>query len=143
MAIEAAERMAVEVKLLKDDFQDERDDLEGQKREILADLAALEERYLNRESRSEDLARIQELEQEMVDKDVLVAKTKEEMLYFKVSSNPHPHPHPHPHPNPAITNIIEILILTPHLGPNPISSVRCSIAKTITTRNSAPRPTSA
>ena len=82
-AIEAAETMAMEVKMLKDDFQEERDELEEQKREILADLQALEEKYLNRDSRPEDLVRIAELETEMVDKDALVAKTREEMLYFK------------------------------------------------------------
>jgi hypothetical protein len=82
-AMEAAETMAIEVKMLKDDFQEERDELEEQKREILADLQALEEKYLNRDARPEDLARIAELETEMVDKDALVAKTREEMLYFK------------------------------------------------------------
>ena len=40
-------------------------------------------RWQNRESRPEDLARIAQLEREMVEKDELVARTREEMLYFK------------------------------------------------------------
>ena len=43
----------------------------------------MNDKYLNRESRPEDIARIQQLEQEMVDKDHLVKKTKDEMMYFK------------------------------------------------------------
>ena len=73
----------METRLLKDDFEEEKEALEGRITEILQDLAALEERYMKRESRPEDIARIKELELEMVDKDALVAKTKEEMLYFK------------------------------------------------------------
>jgi len=82
-AIEAAERMGLEIKLLKDDFAEERHELEEQKREILKDLAALEERYMNRDSRPEDIERISQLEREAIEKDQLVEKTKEEMLYFK------------------------------------------------------------
>ena len=48
-----------------------------------SEIEALHERYAARESRPEDLQRIAVLEREMVDKDALVKKTKEEMVYFK------------------------------------------------------------
>ena len=57
--------------------------LKGEIGGLRAEIEGLEERYLARESREEDIARIQELEREMVEKDALVKKTKEEMVYFK------------------------------------------------------------
>lgn len=47
------------------------------------DFMALQERWETRESRPEDLEKIRHLEEEMVDKDKLVKKTMEEMIYFK------------------------------------------------------------
>jgi hypothetical protein len=52
-------------------------------RQLQRVLSELEIRYRNRESRPEDVERIRELEAEMIDKDHLVQKTKEEMMYFK------------------------------------------------------------
>jgi len=48
-----------------------------------SDIETLNERWLARESRPEDLERIEQLELELVEKDALVKKTKEEMIYFK------------------------------------------------------------
>ena len=50
---------------------------------LLSDIENLQERWLARESRPEDVEKIQSLEQELVEKDALVKKTKEEMVYFK------------------------------------------------------------
>ena len=43
----------------------------------------LEIKYKERPSRSDDINRIRQLENEIIDKDELVIKTREEMLYFK------------------------------------------------------------
>lgn len=61
---------------LRTSMQQEYDILES-------DFLALQERWETRESRPEDLERIRQLEEEMVDKDKLVKKTMEEMVYFK------------------------------------------------------------
>ena len=47
-------------------------------------LSELEERYLNRESRPEDLELISKLEKEVTDCRELVAQKEEEMKYFKL-----------------------------------------------------------
>ena len=51
--------------------------------EAKGDLEAMHERWLARESRPEDLEKIMEMGREMAEKDALVKKTKEEMVYFK------------------------------------------------------------
>merc|ERR1711871_375807 len=55
----------------------------AEKEFLMKQLSELNEKYLNRESRPEDIERIRALEQEMIDKDHLVKKTKDEMMYFK------------------------------------------------------------
>jgi chromosome segregation ATPase len=57
--------------------------LNGEIAGLKGELEAMHERYLARESRPEDVERIQQLEREAVEKDALVKKTKEEMIYFK------------------------------------------------------------
>ncbi len=65
----------------------EASDMKGQYeeriREIVKEYKNLEMKYLNRESRPEDLARIDQLTQECIEKEELVKKINEEMLYFK------------------------------------------------------------
>ena len=67
-----------------------RDEWAGEKRALLEEqdglvtrIEEMEDRWARRESRPEDLERIAVLEKEMVDKDALVKKTREEMIYFK------------------------------------------------------------
>ena len=50
---------------------------------LKSEMEQMHERWLARESRPEDIERIQTLEREMVEKDALVQKTREEMSYFK------------------------------------------------------------
>eukprot|EP00605_Chrysophyceae_sp_TOSAG23-4_P001977 GSChrysophyteH1.ASY1.ANO1.2191.1 assembled CDS len=79
----AQDSFQADMRLLKVEFAEDRSiyerSLEDAKREYLA----LEEKYQNRESRPDDLARIQQLEYEMVEKDELVKTTRDEMLYLK------------------------------------------------------------
>ena len=56
---------------------------EDRMRVCVSDIEALEARLKNRESRGEDLDRIRDMELELIEKDRIVQKTKEEMLYFK------------------------------------------------------------
>ena len=81
--LDSEARAKQEVQILTDDFDGQKENMEAEKQYLLKELAALNDKYLNRESRPEDIARIQQLEQEMVDKDHLVKKTKDEMMYFK------------------------------------------------------------
>ena len=57
--------------------------LNGEIDALKSEIETMQERWLARESRPEDIERIQELEREMIDKDALVKKTREEMAYFK------------------------------------------------------------
>jgi len=68
-------------------IQEESSDLQGSLEMKISclhgEIEALEARYLARESRPEDVARIRELSQELRKKEALVAKHREEMAYFK------------------------------------------------------------
>mmetsp|Transcript_9508 Transcript_9508/g.19347 ORF Transcript_9508/g.19347 Transcript_9508/m.19347 type:complete len:1073 (-) Transcript_9508:33-3251(-) len=55
----------------------------GEISSLQSDIETLNERWLARESRPEDLERIEHLERELIEKDTLVKKTREEMVYFK------------------------------------------------------------
>ena len=81
--IEVMERANADINILKGEHVQVRAQYEERIQEITSQFRALEKRYLNRESREEDLARIQQLQQEMVEKDELVLRTREEMQYFK------------------------------------------------------------
>lgn len=81
--MEAMERAAADTRLLKDEFSEDRRRFDERLVEAQLELEAMDLRYRNRESRQDDLSRIAALEQELVDKDELVAKTREEMMYFK------------------------------------------------------------
>lgn len=77
------ERSDAETKLLKSEFAEDRERFEAALEQAADEYKILEDRYELRESRPEDLARIAQLEQEAVEKDELVKKTREEMAYFK------------------------------------------------------------
>jgi hypothetical protein len=77
------ERGAADIRAARSEHAEERSRYEDKLRDAGKAYKILEDKYRNRESRPEDVARISQLEKEMVDKDELVAKTKEEMLYFK------------------------------------------------------------
>ena len=65
------ERAALDTKLLKAEFNEDRLRYDERLKEIQKEMSVLEQRYRNRESRPEDLARIEQLEQEMIAKDEL------------------------------------------------------------------------
>jgi len=81
--LEVMERASTDMSLLRNEHVEVRNQYEDRITGMTTEFRALEKRYLNRESREEDLARIQQLMQEMVEKDELVLRTKEEMMYFK------------------------------------------------------------
>lgn len=81
--LEVMGRNELDLKLLKQEHNDKFNQYNDHIRELQREYKILEERYRNRESRSEDLQKIKELENEIVMKDDLVQKTKEEMMYFK------------------------------------------------------------
>ena len=72
-----------EITALTDQFKENKSNLETEKKFLMKEVVQWRERYNSRESRPEDLERVRELETEMVDKDHLVKKTKDEMMYFK------------------------------------------------------------
>lgn len=80
---EAADRSAQEMRELRNEHMGERARLEEVIRALKDDLKIAGARYDARESRQEDLDMIQRLQEEMIEKDRLVAQTREEMLYFK------------------------------------------------------------
>lgn len=80
---ETSDRAASELKATKETHREEKTRLDDRVKSLQTDLSAMEQKYRDRESRSEDIARIRALEKDLVDKDELVQKTKEEMLYFK------------------------------------------------------------
>jgi hypothetical protein len=80
---EAADRSAQEARELRNEHAGEKSRLEEVIRSLKDDLKIAGARYDARESRQEDLDMIQRLQEEMVEKDRLVAQTREEMLYFK------------------------------------------------------------
>jgi hypothetical protein len=82
-AIEVAQKAANDLQHTKHEFREAMHQQEERIKELEDDLEEMHLRYKNRESRQEDLRMIEELERQMVDKDLLVEKTKEEMMYFK------------------------------------------------------------
>ena len=83
LAIEITQKAANDIQTVKQEFRQAMHQQEERIKELEEDLDEMHLRYQNRESRQEDLRIIEELERQMVDKDRLVEKTKEEMLYFK------------------------------------------------------------
>jgi hypothetical protein len=81
--IKAMERHDFEVKGMKNEQLEQKQIFDERLREAVKEYKILDEKYRNRESRPEDIMRIQQLEQEMILKDELVAKSKEELMYFK------------------------------------------------------------
>lgn len=81
--MESEDRARGEIKALSDDFNVQKHILNEDKENLLQELATMQLKWQNRESRPEDIERIRELETEMVDKDHLVKKTRDEMMYFK------------------------------------------------------------
>lgn len=77
------EKFQQEIKDIKNENRLEIIQLDNKLKLLQNDYDNLQTRYRNRESRSEDLQRIQQLEEEMISKDRLVEQTKQEMLYFK------------------------------------------------------------
>ncbi len=81
--LEVMERASADMSILRNEHIEVRNQYEDRLNDMTAEFRALEKRYHNRESREEDIARIQQLMNEMVEKDELVLRTKEEMMYFK------------------------------------------------------------
>jgi hypothetical protein len=81
--MEQQDRFEADMRLIKMEFAEDRDRYERSLQDAQLEYSALEEKYQNRESRPDDLARIQQLEYEMVEKDELVKSTRDEMLYLK------------------------------------------------------------
>lgn len=80
---EAAEKASCVEADLKAAFREACLTYEGQLEVSRSTLEALDIRWRKRESRPEDIRRIHLLETECAGKDELVAKTREEMIYFK------------------------------------------------------------
>ena len=78
------EENAEQTRELNDEFVKARAIMEEQYAELQARFTSLEERFLNRESRPEDVERIRFLEAEMIKKNKEVKRVKEEMKYFKL-----------------------------------------------------------
>ncbi|KAJ1421006.1 hypothetical protein B484DRAFT_481233 [Ochromonadaceae sp. CCMP2298] len=81
--MEVLERSNVDISILKSEHLEVRGQYEVRISEVLGSYKTLERKYLDRESREADLGRILALEGEMVAKDELVVRTREEMQYFK------------------------------------------------------------
>ena len=79
----AAERASSSEADMKAAFKEECLKYESHLEISRSSLEALDIRWRNRESRPEDVRRIRLLESECASKDDLVAKTREEMIYFK------------------------------------------------------------
>jgi|TARA_B110000090_G_scaffold209292_1_gene265423 hypothetical protein len=73
-----------ETKRLNDEFLTVKSSMEQMHDELMANYQELKQRFLNRESKPEDLERIAMLEQLMVSKDEEIKRVKEEMRYFKL-----------------------------------------------------------
>lgn len=68
---------------LKEEYLEEKNNLIQKYQEMEKLYESLQQKYKNRESRSDDLQRIAILEQEISAKDELLLKTREEMQFFK------------------------------------------------------------
>jgi predicted nucleic acid-binding Zn-ribbon protein len=77
------EKFNNEFRLVRQEMDDEKRKAEDRYKLLQTEFVNLETRFRNRESRVEDLERIRQLETEMIEKDELVEKTREEMVYFK------------------------------------------------------------
>merc|ERR1712100_212546 len=77
------EEHVLETQQMQGQFTEAQAQMQEVRRSLEEQIHELEQRWLNRESRPEDLERIRQLEEEMVEKDALVKKTKEEMIWFK------------------------------------------------------------
>ena len=69
---------------MQQEFDQVRAILEEKLATLEGDYSALEERFLTRESRPEDIERIRQLEGVLATKDEEIAAIKEEMRYFKL-----------------------------------------------------------
>ena len=69
---------------LNEEFMKSKEIMDDQYAELEARFNSLEERFMNRESRPEDIKRIRELESQMVKKNKEIKRVKEEMKYFKL-----------------------------------------------------------
>ena len=67
----------------RDTLARSRSEWEGLEAALRRELEAARARWLARESRPEDVARMRQLEQECLGKDALVRKTMQDMAYFK------------------------------------------------------------
>ena len=81
--LEANDRNAMELKTLKMEFREDCQKFEERMQLAKVEYEKLLNKYNNRDSRPEDIAKIKDLEDQMIEKDALVAKTREEMNYFK------------------------------------------------------------
>ena len=80
---ETLEKVELNNEKLNSEFADECEKYNRLLLAAQAEYKELEDRWRKRESLPEDLNRIIQLENEMIEKDELVVKTREEMLYFK------------------------------------------------------------
>ena len=81
--LEILDKVALDNEILNSEHADECEQYGRLLITAQAEYKELVDRWHKRESLPEDLNRIIQLENEMVDKDELVIKTREEMLYFK------------------------------------------------------------
>lgn len=79
----AVDKGHADLQQLKAEFLQVRNEMQDRLTQAQREYSVLETRWRNRESRPDDVDRIQQLEREMVEKDELVERTREEMLYFK------------------------------------------------------------
>ena len=69
---------------LNEEFMKSKELMDDQYAELQTRFNSLEERFMNRESRPEDVKRIRQLEAEMVNKNKEIKRVREEMKYFKL-----------------------------------------------------------
>jgi membrane-associated HD superfamily phosphohydrolase len=81
--MEENEKNNMEIRAIKQEHAEIRKRMEERLKELQHNYSLLETKYRNRESRQEDVEEINRLRTEMIEKDELVTKTREEMLYFK------------------------------------------------------------
>lgn len=64
-------------------YQNEADVLKSQISQLLEKNGELEIRWMNRQSRPEDMARIHQLEESLVEREQMLQRAREEMMYYK------------------------------------------------------------
>lgn len=72
-----------DMKLLHEETSQASKQYEEKIEQILKEYGKLQQKYQNRESRPEDILKIERLEEEIIEKTAMVQKIKEEMNYFK------------------------------------------------------------